>query len=199
MKDAFLVISTVVGLITPIIGIRAVLRGEYKPHRITRLVLLIVTVLFVTTLFAQNDRTALFLALAQVVGSIGIFILSFKYGVGGTSKMDAVVFIGAMASLVIWKTTNDPALGLYASILTDIIGFSPTIVKAWKDHKTEDWKFYGCDVLASFFNLLALKSLLLNEIVFPIYIFVINLLITSILIYKNSKDKPGKVSVKLEN
>jgi len=187
MQDIFLIISTVIGLITPIIGIRAVLRGEYKPHRITRLVLLIVTVLFVATLVAQNDRTALYLALAQVIGSIGIFILSIKYGVGGTSKMDAVVFLGAMASLVIWKTTNNPALGLYASILTDLIGFSPTIVKAWKDHKSEDWKFYACDVLASFFNLLALRSLLLNEIVFPIYIFLINLIITSILLYKKSR------------
>lgn len=187
MKDVFLVISTLIGLMTPIIGIRAVLKGEYKPHRITRLVLLIVTVLFVATLFAQNDRTALYLALAQVIGSIGIFILSIKYGVGGTSKMDAVIFLGAMASLVIWKTTNDPALGLYASILTDLIGFSPTLVKAWKDHTSEDWKFYGCDVLASFFNLLALKSLLLNEVAFPVYIFLINLTITVILLYKKSK------------
>jgi hypothetical protein len=196
MQDVFLVISTIIGLITPIIGIRAVLRGEYKPHRITRLVLLIVTVLFVTTLIAQNDRTALYLALAQVIGSIGIFILSIKYGVGGTSKMDAVVFIGAMASLVIWKTTNDAALGLYASILTDLIGFSPTIIKAWKDHTSEEWKFYACDVLASFFNLLALKSLLFNEVVFPVYIFLINLLITLILLYKISKSKKAIKAIK---
>lgn len=189
IKQIFLIVSTVIGFITPIIGIKSVLNGTYKPHRITRLVILIVTVIFIATLYFQGDRNGLFLALAQGVGGILIFILSLKYGVGGASKSDWIIFAGAMISLIVWKTTDNPTLGLYASIITDLIGFFPTLIKSWKDPTSENWKFYGSDVLASFFNLLALRSFLLMDVAFPFYIFLLNFATVLILLYRNKKVK----------
>ena len=184
MQNVLIVASILISLIAPVVGVRAILKGEYKPQRITRLIFLIVTSLFVLTLLAQNDRTALFLAFAQFFGSLCIFVLSLKYGVGGTSKMDIIVFICAMGSLIVWKTTDNAVLGLYASILTDFIGFLPTLIKAWRKPSTEVWLYYACDVVAGLLNILALKTFLFNEVVFPVYILLVNLAITLILLYK---------------
>lgn len=184
IKQIFLYLSILLGFITPIIGIRSILKGEYKPQRITRLLLFIVTAIFVTTLFFQGDRIGLFLAIPSFVGSTAIFILSLKYGVGGRSRMDIIILIGALLSLVVWKVTDNPTLGLYASILTDFIGFSPTLVKAFKEPYTESYLFYGCDVIASFFNLLALKSYLAMDLAFPFYIFLINFSVTLLILFR---------------
>lgn len=188
IKQIFLYVSIFLGFITPIIGVRSILKGEYKPQRITRLLLFIVTAIFVATLFSQGDRIGLFLAIPSFIGSTAIFILSIKYGVGGRSKMDIITLFGALVSLIVWKVTDNPTLGLYASILTDFIGFSPTLVKSFKEPFTESYLFYGCDVFASFFNLIALRSYLLMDLAFPMYIFLINLSVTLlILIRRKSK------------
>ncbi len=184
IKQIFLYLSIFLGFITPIIGVRSILKGEYKPQRITRLLLFIVTAIFVLTLFSQGDRIGLFLAIPSFIGSTAIFILSIKYGVGGRSKMDIVTLIGALLSLIVWKVTDNPTLGLYASILTDFIGFSPTLVKSYKEPYTESYLFYGCDVIASFLNLLALRSYLMMDLAFPLYIFLINLSVTIVILLR---------------
>jgi hypothetical protein len=189
IKQIFLYISILLGFITPIIGVRSILKGEYKPQRITRLLLFIVTFIFVSTLFFQGDRIGLFLAIPSFIGSTVIFILSIKYGVGGRSKMDIITLVGALLSLLVWKVTDNPTLGLYASILTDFIGFSPTLVKSYKEPYTESYLFYGCDLIASFFNLLALKSYLMMDLAFPLYIFIVNSSVTLIILLRRRLKK----------
>jgi len=61
------------------------------------------------------------------------------------------------------------------SIVTDFIGFTPTLVKTWEYPDTEEWKFYMSDVIASFFSLLSISRYGFEVLIFPIYIFLINI------------------------
>jgi hypothetical protein len=173
-KDIFLVISIIAALTTPIIGIYSIVRGSFRPQRMTRLLIFLISLLFVGTLLAQNDRNGIFIAIPQLIGGFVIFVLSLKKGIGGKGKMDIVVFIMAILSLIIWQTTNNPILGLIMSIVTDIIAFSPTLVKTWNLPHTEEWKFYMSDVVASTFSILSIKSYTYASLIFPIYILLIN-------------------------
>jgi hypothetical protein len=114
-----------------------------------------------------------------------------KYGVGGSSKSDIIVFISVMMTLIAWKTTNNAELALYLSILTDIIGFFPTIVKSYTQPFTEDPKFYGSDIFTGFFSIISVRNFTFTNVAFSLYIFLINLTITLIIIfrrkYRNSK------------
>jgi hypothetical protein len=56
------------------------------------------------------------------------------------------------------------------SIITDLIAFSPTMVKAWFLPKTEDWKFYAIDGIAGFLNLLSLSIFTFGKVIYPIYV-----------------------------
>jgi len=174
LKDFFLIISTIAAIASPVIGIHSILKGDFHPQRMTRLLIFLISLLFVGTLFAQNDKNGIYIAGTQLFGSAIIFILSLKRGIGGKSRMDLVVFIMAMFSLVIWQTTSNPVLGLTMSIVTDLIAFFPTLIKTWKLPHTEEWKFYMSDVLASTFNILSIKNYSYGSLIFPIYIFLIN-------------------------
>lgn len=174
LKDIFLIASTIAAFMSPLIGIYFICKGEFRPQRMTRFLIFLISLLFVGTLFAQNDRNGIFIAGAQLIGSLIIFILSLKRGIGGKSTMDIVVFIMTILSLSIWQTTNNPVLGLALSIVTDIVAFSPTLIKTWNLPHTEEWKFYMSDVVASTFSIFSIHNYNYKNLVFPFYILIIN-------------------------
>lgn len=141
----------------------------------TRFMYLLMSLLFIGTLFAQGSTDAIYLAAAQGSGTILVFLLSLKYGMGGTTKLDIITFIGFAVSLLVWKITSNPALALILSIVTDSIAFIPTVEKTWRLPQTEEWRFYFSDVLAAGFSLLSLTNLAWGNVAFPLYIFLLNL------------------------
>ena len=67
-------------------------------------------------------------------------------------------------------------MGLLASLLADFIGMIPALIKTYALPETETWIFYGLDVFAALFTLLAIKNYTYQETSYPIYIMAINLL-----------------------
>ncbi len=174
MKELFLGTSIIASFISPVIGIYSIVRGDFRPQRMTRLLFFLLSFLMVGTLWAQGDKNSIFIAIAQLIGGFIILLLSIKKGIGGYGLMDGIVFVMTIASLVVWRTTNNPTLGLVMSIVTDIIAFSPTIVKTWKLPATEEWKFYMSDVIASSFSILSITRYSPENLVFPLYILALN-------------------------
>lgn len=95
---------------------------------------------------------------------------------GGWSKIDKLCLVIALSGIVLWQTTKDPSLALYASILADFVGMVPALIKTFRFPETEIWTFYALDVLAGFFSLLAVKSFTLQQFSYPLYIILINML-----------------------
>ncbi len=189
MPSIFILISSVIALISPIIYARAIFKGEAKPHRTTRLVLLLITALTTASLFAQQDTVAIWLAGVSTIQSIAIFILSIKHGMGGYSRSDIICLLIALAGIVLWKVTENPVVALYFAILADFTGMIPALIKTYKLPHTEIYQFFLMDVFAGLFSLMAVRSWTLQEISFPIYIFLINLVMVLIIIRPNFRRK----------
>lgn len=192
MKSLFLIISIIIGFITPLIGIYSIVKGDFRPQRMTRFLIFVISLLFVGTLFAQGDRNGIFIAVAQLLGGFIIFLLSLKKGIGGYGKLDIVVFCMTILSLIVWKTTQNPTFGLLMSIITDLTAFAPTIIKSWTLPETEEWKFYMSDVIASFFSILSIVLYSMENVAFPFYIFCINTLSVVIILGRRKKFKKNK-------
>lgn len=182
MKTMFIIISSLLALISPIIYAKAIFKGEAKPHRTTRLVLLILTSLATASLFAQGNTVAIWLAGVSTIQSIFIFALSIKHGMGGWDKKDIACLLIALAGVILWRTTNNPLIALYASIMADFVGMIPALIKTFYFPKTEIWTFYLLDVFAAIFSLLAVKNYTLREFAYPVYIMVINLVMVLLII-----------------
>ncbi len=174
MKAAFIFISSALALVSPIVYSRAILKGEAKPHRTTRFVLLLITALTTASLFAQHNSVAIWLAGVSTIQAILIFGLSIKYGMGGWAKTDILCLVIALLGILLWKTTNNPVLALYSAIAADFTGMIPALIKTYRFPDTEVWSFYLLDVFAAGFSLLALKFWTPQEYSYPLYIMVIN-------------------------
>lgn len=180
MKQLFLIFSILLPLYSPYIYIKSILRGKTKPHRTTRIVILVISLLTTASLIAQHDRVALWLSLVSTLQAIAISALTFKYGIGGSSKIDLLCLLLSGIGILWWQTTNDPAYGLYFAISADFIGMVPTLTKTYRFPETENWAFYGIDAVASACNILALKNWELASFAYPLYLLVINALVAKL-------------------
>lgn len=179
----FILTSTLLVLTSPILYIRAISKGRAKPHRTTRFTILVTTILGTTSLLAQHDTVAVWLAGASALQAIVIFLLSFKFGMGGWAKSDIACLIIATIGIVAWQTTTDPIFGLFASIFADLVGMVPTLIKTYRFPNTEIASYFVFDTFAGLFSLLAVKTWTVQEVSYPIYIFLINLAV-AILVWR---------------
>jgi hypothetical protein len=88
--------------------------------------------------------------------------------------MDMVCLSIALVGVVVWQTTGQPLVGLYASIIADLAGNIPALIKTYHYPLTEDWRFYTMDVVAALCNSLAATTLSLGALSYPLYLMVIN-------------------------
>lgn len=187
MNNVLIAISTIIVLISPLIYTRAILKGKAKPHRTTRLVLLVISALATASLFAQNDRVAIWLAGASTLQASLIFILSIKRGMGGWSKTDLLCLSVAIIGIYLWQTTQNPVIALYAAILSDFIGMIPALIKTFKFPETEISSYFLLDVIAGTLTLMALQTWSLTNYAYPLYIVAINTVMVILIRFKIGK------------
>ncbi len=188
IQQVFLIVSSVLALISPLVYTYEIVKGKAQPHRTTRLVLLVITVLAFSSLIAQHNHVAVWLAGVDLVQSTLIFILSFKYGVGNWSKMDFLCLGIAAVGIIIWQVTSNPVLALYAAILADFTGISPTLAKTFKRPESESWIYFFIGAIACAFNLAATKIFSIENISYPVYLLLINLTIV-LLVFRPKLNK----------
>lgn len=185
----FIAVSSILYVVAYLIYTKSILKGETKPHRTTRLVILVITALATLALFAQGDRVAVWLAGVSAVFCIVIFILSLKHGMGGRSKTDILCLVLAVIGIVLWQTTKMPIIALFFSIGADFIGMVPTLIKTYHLPKTEIWQSFAFATLAGFFSMLALNSWTIGEFSYPLYIMLINIIMVILIIRPNFSKK----------
>jgi len=192
MLAALPIVSALLTLISPVVYGRAILRGEAKPHRTTRLVLLLISLLIASSIFAQHNHVAIWLAGASALQSMFIFGLSMKHGLGGKDKSDIVCLLIALLGIVLWQVTKHPLIALYCAIAADFTGMIPAILKTYKRPDTEIWAFFAIDTVAGLLTLIASKRWTFQDISYPFYILLINGLMVGIILRRTSTTKAAQ-------
>ena len=175
MQQAFILISSILVFCSYLIYEWSIVVGKTKPHRTTRLVILIISILGTYSLFAVHDRVAFWLLLICAIQSAVVFLMSFKWGMGGWAKIDIVCLLIALIGIVVWKLTNNPALGLFAAVTADFVGMIPALIKTYRLPHTEYWLSYIFDISAAIFTLFAITEWRAVGFTYPLYIALINL------------------------
>lgn len=189
MKEIFLGLSIVLEVIAYGMYVKAILTGEAKPHRTTRLVLLVIATIAAFSLFAQQNYIVFWLASVAVVFSWIILFLSFKFGMGGWAKTDIVCLCIALVGIALWKITDDPLVALYAVIVADGTGMIPTLLKTYHRPHTEVWYFFFLSGVSALCNIAALPILTFQQYAYPAYILLINLLMVMLTLRKRIFNK----------
>ena len=148
----------------------SIIRGETKPSRTTWFIWLTVSIILFLTYYLSGARETLWQPGIAVLFNLIFAILSLKYGVGGTNKLDIFCFVGAIISLIFWAFTKNSVVGMTIIVIVAIIGSIPTILKAYKIPESENKTAWLLWSLAAIVNLLAIKSWTYEIIFYPIEI-----------------------------
>lgn len=185
MQTALIWASNVLVFSSYLIYEWAMVKGKAKPHRTTRFVLFLITTLGFFSLYAQGDRVVVWFLGICAIQSLVMLIMSFKFGMGGWAKIDAGCLVIALAGIVLWKVTNNPAIGLYAAVSADLFGMVPALIKTYRLPDTEYWLSYVFDLASITLTVLAIRDGGFNEYLYPVYLFLVNGLVVIFIFQKD--------------
>jgi hypothetical protein len=175
-------LAAVLALTCMIPYVRSILQGKTKPNRASWFIWLIVNCSLVFSYHSSGATTTIWLNIAYIFTTLTIFLLSLKYGTGGYTRLDITCLLGAAAGLVLWWLTDNAVIALYMNVFVDLLGFLPTLKKAYLQPRSENSTAWDMSTVANALNVAALTTWQFKIIVFPIYNFTFNAL-TAILLY----------------
>lgn len=192
MRDFLLILSAVITVIGIVPYMRDILRGTTKPNIASWttwcLLFLIATV---AELAAHEFRTAFFTSAVTLETGL-IVILGFKYGYAKYTKLDFICQIGALSGFFVWWLFNNPLAALVLVIFIDLLSCIPTIEHSWFSPREETWITFAISGLGSFVAIFALNSFNLASLAYPVYLVFINILITSVIVFRQQTMKLNK-------
>ena len=124
MKEILTIISVILILAAGPPYIFDILRKKTKPQRATWLIFTVLGLIaFISQLQLGATWSLVFLGL-DVLGSLGVLILSIPYGVGGFSRLDKYSLSVAGAGVLISILAHHPVIAILGVMLADLAGAS---------------------------------------------------------------------------
>ncbi len=182
MKDFLLILSAVITILAIVPYIRDIFRGSTKPNIASWITWMLLFVVAAIAAFADGEyRTAFFISSVAVETSL-VVLLGFKYGYAKYNWFDAACQIGALSGFVVWWLFDNPLAAIFLVVVIDFIACLPTLKHAWFDPKEETWATFALSATGAFVAVFALTSFNWTSLLYPVYIVLINLLITSVIV-----------------
>ncbi|PPC91945.1 MAG: hypothetical protein CTY34_01950 [Methylobacter sp.] len=148
--------------------IRGIITGNIKPHMFSWVVWALTTVVvFFAQLKGQGGVGAWPIGVSGCI-STTIAVLAYLKRTDITiTRLDWVFFMVALSSLPFWHFTADPVWAVAILTLVDLLGFGPTISKAYSFPYSESVVFFGMFAARNSLVILALENYSVTTVLFP--------------------------------
>lgn len=124
------------------------------------------------------------------ISSFIIFILSMRIGDKDITHSDIAFFILSLCALFLWLGVDKPIWSVILIVLTDVLGFFPTIRKSWNKPHSETLFTWGVASFRHTLGIFALQKFNLLTLLYPVVWAVANLIFCIILIIRRRVIKP---------
>jgi len=148
--------------------IRSILQGKTKPHVFSWVIWGSTT--FIVFLAQLADKGGIGAWPIGVSGIITVYVALLAYLKKSDSSItlsDWAFFIVAMSAIPFWYLSNDPLWAVVILTSVDVIGFGPTIRKAYFHPFEEQMTFFVLMAMRNLFVIIALENLSVTTILFP--------------------------------
>lgn len=123
----------------------------------------------------EGATDSLWFAGAQVAGTLVVFCLSIRLGVGGfVNKQDGLILLMAGLGLVAWYLTETSVYALAITISISLLAGIVTVQKAYHHPHSETLSTWALSFVAASFAIFAVGRADLVLLAYPLYLFVLN-------------------------
>lgn len=165
--------------------IRSILLGVTRPHVFSWVIWGSTT--FVVFLAQLDGNGGVGAWPIGVSGTITIFIALLAYLKRSDITItvtDWLFFTCAMSSLPLWYFTSDPMWAVVILTTVDILGFGPTVRKAYSQPHSESLLFFALFTARNLLVILALEHYSVTTVLFPAVIAAACLLLIAMVAYR---------------
>lgn len=148
--------------------IRAIVRGAARPHVFSWVIW--GTTTFVVFLAQLEGKGGVGAWPVGISGSITILIACLAYVKRADIKItttDWLFFVAAVSSLPLWYLTSDPMWAVVILTIVDVLGFGPTVRKAYSFPHSESLLFFALFAARNILVVMALENYSVTTVLFP--------------------------------
>ena len=144
MHIAFAIAGSVINFVACLSYVRAILRSEATPNRVTWFLWAFVPLIAGAAQWRSGVGISTLVVLSVGAGPACVVLASFVGGRGSwrLGPFDYVCGACSLAALALWAITGDPVTAIVLSILADAAAALPTVRKAWLEPATENRSAY---------------------------------------------------------
>ena len=146
----------------------SIVRGRTRPHVFSWVIW--GTTTFMVFLAQLEDKGGAGAWPIGVSGMITIVIALLAYAKRSDvsiTQIDWIFFCAALASLPLWYFTADPLWAVVILTTIDVLGFGPTIRKAYWQPQSESIVFFSLFTARNLLVIMALENYSLTTVLFP--------------------------------
>ena len=118
---------------------------------------------------------------------IFIFILSLKYGEKKVTVSDVVFLVLSLVALFLWLGIKQPVWSVVLVVLTDVLGFAPTIRKSWDKPYEETLFTWEMTAFRHGLSIFALQKFNILTMLYPVTWVIVNSLFSLFLVIRRKQ------------
>lgn len=167
-KEIFSAIAMVITFVAFYPYLRGVLQNSIRPHVFSWVIWATTTLaVFLAQVQSQGGVGALPIGLSGIITAVIAVLAYVKRTDVSITRLDWLFFISAMASLPLWYFTSDPMWAVVVLTAVDLLGFGPTLRKAYVNPNSESLLFFSLFAVRNCLVILALESYSVATVLFP--------------------------------
>jgi hypothetical protein len=171
---SFIPINSIFGLVGVALGFVAyvpyfvdTLKGRTTPHVYTWFILGTLGAIGFGLQAGDAAGAGAWVTLAASIMAYIAFGLGLRLGNKQITWTDTLFFVLALLALFLWLVARQPLLSVIMISVTDLLGFVPTIRKAWQTPYSETALTFRLIAVRQIFALLAIENYTLVTILYP--------------------------------
>lgn len=185
------IIISLISVILVLIGygpyVIDIFKGKTKPHLFTFLVWGIASSITWALQVHGGAGVGAWITFTVSAVCIIIFFLCFKYGEKNITTLDVIFLILALTSLFLWLVIDQPIWSVILVVLTDILGFGPTLRKAWDKPHSETLFTWWMAAFRHGLGIAALQRFNLLTLLYPVAWTTSNIIFCIIILIRRAK------------
>lgn len=184
MKNALAIIGGLIAAFSTVPYLIDIVRKKTKPNIVTWFTWTLLTAIATAAAFAAHEPRTALLTLGSAICTGAVVVLGLRHGIAKLSLFDALCQAGAVVGLILWLIFNDPSIAIFFSLAIDFVVMLPTLRHSWLSPQEETWQTYMIGVVSALFTIASLSKFNFVSLAFPVYLFLADLLIAILVIYK---------------
>jgi hypothetical protein len=149
--------------------LHAVFKRKTQPNVVSWGLWTIVVAITALGLISAGASWSLFLLIGAFIANVLVTILCFfGYGYRKFGTVDKISMVLAILAIIGWQATANPLIAIVLAVGADCIAYIPTIVKVYREPRSENPSYWMILILADVLALISLTKFDLANMIFPI-------------------------------